>query len=213
MQNGGVLGVLERSAAYNLSELTFEETGAPTPETVVLLEQTLWGTDEALYTMHHVPATLRHLLHPRYLLLKKNGRLIGVRVMVEKSIWFLERWQPAVYHSFFAIAPSEKGRGYGKFLAAEVLRRYQPSSQGNRPVYAFIEAGNHRSRHISESLGYRRIRDFHALFFSRSTPRWSARACCALPSEILRWRSAFKIAMPAIRCWKPSHICARASTT
>jgi len=111
----------------------------------------------------------------RFLVLRKEGRIIASRLVVEKHIPWQGKPLHAFYHGLFAVDPAEQNQGYGKKLAEWTLDFVHQASEPKSITYAFIEAGNHRSFKISESLGYQKIGIFHATWFSRLHPKLSSR--------------------------------------
>src|ERR1039458_10631944 len=97
--------------------LLVEETRILTKEAKELIERIAWGTQGALYWVKNYPESLAAIPDLRYLLLHRDGRLIGLRIVAPKTVHAGERSYKAVYHSLFAIDPAERGKGYGKILA------------------------------------------------------------------------------------------------
>lgn len=163
--NTGMM-TLEKSASLHV-----ERAKEASIETTALLERTLWGTADVLYTMPSIRGTLAHVPHPEYLGLYKGSRLVGTLLQTRKNIFVGESYRPAVYQSMFAVEATQTGRGYGKSLLKESLK---PFETRNKIVYAYVEAGNERSLHVFNSLGYQALGCFQALAFSRFFPQSSS---------------------------------------
>ena len=148
------------------------------------LEKIRWGTDGAIYRLCDYEKTLRHVPDARFLAIRKQGRLVGIRLLTEKRIPWQGKPLQAFYHGLFSVAPDEQHRGHGRKLAQWTLDYIQARSELRSITYAFVEAGNHRSFRISESLGYRRIGTFHATWFSRLHPKTSARLSPLAKSDV-----------------------------
>jgi len=151
------------------------ESSELTPEAVALLERVVWGTEGARYTLTDIEPTLRHLPDPVYLALKKDQKLIGLRMFIEKRARWNDRQLHSFYHSFFAIDPAEKGKGYGKKLAHATVERLRRKLKERGLIYCHVEADNLRSLKIAESLGYQRAGNFSVMAFSRFFPKSSNR--------------------------------------
>jgi len=162
--------------------LMIEESGVLSPEAKALLEHIVWGTEGALYWVKNYPESLSAIPDLRYLYLKKNGRLIGLRIMAPKRVRINGQSCQAVYNALFAIDPSERGKGYGKRLAQTTLEYSRSYLHGKGLVYAFTEAANVRSSGIKIAQGYQPIGRFHTIAFSRFFPRKSQRTN-RLPEE------------------------------
>jgi len=139
------------------------------------LERIRWGTDGAIYRLCDYEKTLYHVPGARFLAIRKQGQLVALRLLVEKHIPWQGKPLQAFYHGLFSVAPEEQRKGYGRMLAQGTLDYIRTRSEPRSVTYAFIEAGNHRSLRISESLGYQAIGTFHALWFSRLHPKTSSR--------------------------------------
>ena len=74
------------------------------------------------------------------------------------------------YHSFFAIDPAEKGKGYGKKLAQATVENLRGKIDRKGLIYCHVEEDNLRSLRIAESLGYEHVGNFSAMTFSRFFP-------------------------------------------
>jgi GNAT superfamily N-acetyltransferase len=151
------------------------EDGDLTPEAIALLEKVVWGTEGARYTLTDVEPTLRHLPDSAYITMMKDQKLIGLRLYLEKQAQFDRRPLHSFYHSFFAIDPAEKGKGYGKKLAQATIEILRQKLNSKGLIYCHVEADNLRSLRISESLGYDHVGNFSAMTFSRFFPKSSPR--------------------------------------
>jgi len=143
------------------------------PDVAKHLESIRWGTDGAIYRLCEYEPTLRHVPDARFLAIRHEGRLVALRLLVEKHVPWHGKSLHAFYHGLFSVAPDEQHKGYGRMLAKSTLDYIRTRSEPRSITYAFIEAGNHRSFKISESLGYQRIGTFHAMWFSRLHPKAS----------------------------------------
>ncbi len=145
------------------------------PEIVQLLEKVVWGTEGARYTLTDIEPTLRHLPNTSWITVTKGENVIGARLFIEKQAQSSGRSLHSFYHSFFAIDPAEKGKGYGKMLARETVESLRKKLGKRGLIYCHVEVDNQRSLAISESLGYQRVGQFHAMTFSRFFPSASPR--------------------------------------
>lgn len=155
-----------------------------TPEVPRFFENILWGTDGAMYRLRDYEASLRHVPQARFLGLRKQGRLVALRILLEKRIFWESESLQAFYHGLLCVDPREQNQGYGKMLVERTLDYIGRRSEPKNITYAFIEAGNHRSFRISESLGYQKIGTFHATWFSRLHPNPSSRLNSLAAKEI-----------------------------
>src|SRR4029077_16384750 len=103
------------------TNLQIEETSQLSKDIPRLLEKVVWGTEGARYKLIDIEPTLRHLPNPTYITLKKHNQLIALRLYIEKQAQWNRQTLHSFYHSFFAVDPDYKGRGYGKRLARETV--------------------------------------------------------------------------------------------
>jgi ribosomal protein S18 acetylase RimI-like enzyme len=151
-----------------------QECDSQNPDLAPFLEEVIWGTEGALYQLRDCRDTLNHLPQSRFLTWTENNRLIALRMFIEKHPRRGEQTLHAFYHSMFSVLPSEKGKGHGRRLANATLERLQPQLTSKGLIYSHVETDNHRSLHIHQALGYRRIGQFYAMSFSRLAPARSS---------------------------------------
>jgi ribosomal protein S18 acetylase RimI-like enzyme len=151
---------------------------------VSLLEKVMWGSDGARYTLTDIEPTLLQLPHSSYLTLEKDQQLIGLRMFLEKQAQWDSNPLQSFYHSFFAIDPEEKGKGYGKQLAEATVKNLRQKLGAKGLIYCHVEADNLRSLRIAESLGYQHIGDFSAMTFSRFFPKASGCLKKLMPAQV-----------------------------
>jgi len=154
-----------------------------TAEAVDLIGRTVWGTEGALYVVKDFPETLKLIPGAQYLYLTKNDRLVGLRILVSKTVHSGVRSYQAWYHSLFIIDAGERGKGYGKKLAEATLEYCGTRLKGRGFLYAFTEAGNLSSSSIKEAQGYQPVGQFHTTAFSRFFPKRHPRAGQMRPSQ------------------------------
>jgi GNAT superfamily N-acetyltransferase len=146
-----------------------------TPEVSHFFENILWGTDGAMYRLCDYEASLGHVPGARFLGLRKQGKLVALRILLKKRISWKSESLQAFYHGLLCVDPREQNQGYGKALVERTLDYIEQRSEPRTIIYSFIEAGNHRSKRIAESLGYKRLGTFFATWFSRLHPKKSIR--------------------------------------
>jgi RimJ/RimL family protein N-acetyltransferase len=146
-----------------------------TPEAIALLEKVVWGTEGARYTLTDIEPTLRHLPDAAYITMMKDQKLIGLRLYLEKQARFDRQPLHSFYHSFFAIDPAEKGKGYGKKLAMATIETLRRKLNSKGLLYCHVEKDNLQSLRIAKSLKYDHAGNFSAMTFSRFFPKSSAR--------------------------------------
>jgi ribosomal protein S18 acetylase RimI-like enzyme len=158
-----------------IDSLRVEETSELSLELTTLLEKVTWGTEGARYKLVDIGPTLQHLPNPTYITLAQDGKLIGLRLYLEKEAQCNGQTLHSFYHSFFAIDPEQKGRGYGKILARSTVDLLRQKLSQPGIIYCHVERENLRSLKIAESLGYRHAGQFCAMTFSRFFPKGSVR--------------------------------------
>jgi len=179
-----VNSILAAPEVVPTSSITLDVMDRVTPEVPRFFENILWGTDGAMYRLRDYEASLRHVPQARFLGLRKQGRLVALRILLEKRIFWESESLQAFYHGLLCVDPREQNQGYGKMLVERTLDYIGRRSEPKNITYAFIEAGNHRSFRISESLGYQKIGTFHATWFSRLHPNPSSRLNSLAAKEI-----------------------------
>jgi len=157
------------------ADLKIEEIRNLYPDITSLLEKVVWGTEGARYKLVDIGPTLAHLPHPTYITLKLGGHLIGLRLYLEKGAKFGNQTLHSFYHSYFAIDPAYKGKGFGKKLACSTVNILRQKIARRGLIYCHVETENLRSLKIAESLGYRNVGRFAAMSFSRFFPKSSPR--------------------------------------
>ena len=155
--------------------MSVRESRELAPGMTGLLEQVVWGTDGARYKLVDIEPTLRHLPNPAYLTLTEDDQLIALRLYIEKQAQFNGEPLLSFYHSFFAVDPAYKGKGYGKALARATVNTLRNKLGARGLIYCHVETDNLRSLLIAESLGYKHVGRFHAMSFSRFFPKPSGR--------------------------------------
>jgi RimJ/RimL family protein N-acetyltransferase len=158
------------------SDIQLDVNERVTPEIVNFFERTLWGTEGALYRLRDYAESLEHIPNTRFLGLRKQGRLLALRILNEKYIAWQKEPLQAFYHGLLCVDEKVQNQGYGKMLVERTLDYIRERAESKHLIYSFIEAGNQRSFRIAESLGYQKVGTFHATFFSRLHPRASKRA-------------------------------------
>jgi hypothetical protein len=151
-----------------------EERRPLSEEIVSVLEQVVWGTDEARYTLKNVREILQHTTGFQYFLVRRNGKIVAMRADQVKTLQVNGTWEPCLYHSMAAVVPSALGRGFGRIMYGKSLDYYKRKLNEKGIIYAYVETGNLKSLHLSESLGYRRLGQFQVIAFSRFFPKNSS---------------------------------------
>lgn len=145
------------------------------PPFIALLERTVWGTKEVLYTKHGMAKELGRIRHPYFLTLTENGELVAVAVRSRKATRVGENVYKAFSLDSLAVDAPKMGRGYGKLLTAQSRLHFLKEVGEPGMLYGYIEASNVRSRQLNEKVGFQPIGLFQAVIFSRLRPKDDAR--------------------------------------
>jgi len=148
---------------------------ALSPETVQLLESTVWGQHGLIFRSLDMREMLGALTRPVFLRLVKDGETLAAAVRNRKALLMAGRQFDAVHLALFAVRPDCRRKGYGRILA-KVSREY--FGEMLRPpgvLYGYIESGNEASLRLNLGIGYRDLGQIKSRIFSRANPRRSER--------------------------------------
>jgi ribosomal protein S18 acetylase RimI-like enzyme len=155
--------------------ITFHETAEISPELVIFLSLVTWGTQGARYRLTDGEYLLSRLPNPRFLLLRKNDRIVALNMLLKKQARVGTETLPVTYHSLLSVDPAEVGKGYGRNLAEQTVRHLRAGGSLKNVTYCHVEKSNTRSLRLFESLGYENLGECHAMAFCRLWPRCSNR--------------------------------------
>jgi RimJ/RimL family protein N-acetyltransferase len=155
---------------YSDESLILEYNNKYDEEFLQLLEDTRWGTEDTLYTMHNLKEEFDKFKEASYIRLKKASKLIGACVFHKKSVELSDAL--VFYITVFAVKDGETGKGYGTLMLQKTAEYFL--SQHNRVLlYAYVEKGNERSVKSFAKLGFRSLGEFKVSTFSRLNPKRS----------------------------------------
>jgi GNAT superfamily N-acetyltransferase len=162
--------VAERIYEDRAAGLTLEvEQGYPA-ELVDLARRTVWGTEGLLYRVHEIEQEIDSGPDPLSLLLHRQGKLVGILLLMRKSVEIGDTRLPVLYGTAIAVAPEYVAQGYGRLIAEQTKRRFLDEAPGPLMFYGYIESENARSLGLARAMGYESVGTFAALVVSRISP-------------------------------------------
>lgn len=166
----------------------------PHPEVVNILRNTVYGVPGKLrYRQLDAAAKLAHISNTRWLLLEKEGRLLGNAAMLERNSTVANQSVSTAYVRYLSIpgggqSAHAKVHPNGKtqirsLLATELA--HQPHNEVPLPrvLFAFVEADNLPSQQLCQSFGLQPYRQLSTFISSRYQTRRHPRFRPLRPDE------------------------------
>jgi GNAT superfamily N-acetyltransferase len=154
------------------------------PQTVALLQRTVYGTHGPRYRQTGQEVKVQHITHPYYFDLYTDHQLIGTYCLSGRQIQLPIGLTQSFYGRYFSIDPLFSGKGYGSLLKSQAIQYLQKWTHPPFLFYSYVEESNERSMHISKKDGYRSMAVLDAVLFSRLYPKADARVSRLSASQL-----------------------------
>lgn len=145
------------------------------PQSVGLLQQTIYGTHGPQYSHTGQAEKVGHITAPYFFDLWQGNELAGTYCLSERSVQTPAGAVPSYYGRYLAVATTHRGHGYGHFLKQEAVRYIERTRPAPHLFYSYIEGANERSLQISAKAGFYALAQLEALAFGRLYPQSDAR--------------------------------------
>ena len=148
-------------------KITLQHT--PDIKSVDLLKHTLWGTKETVYQHLDTEEHIAKVPDPVFFDLDKNDERIGTCCFSKRTTHgqTYDVW----YSRYFAIDAKRQGGVFGYMILKHIRKYFEQNIQQPSIFYAYVDASNIRSHKLVTHTGFKRIRSFETLTFSRLYPK------------------------------------------
>jgi hypothetical protein len=153
----------------------------PDSQSVDLLKNTLWGTKETVYQHLDTEEHVAKVPHPFFFDLDKNGERIGTCCFSKRTAngQNYDFW----YSRYFAVDAKRQGGVFGYMILKHIRKYFEQTVQQPSVFYAYVDASNIRSHKLVTHTGFKRIRSFETLTFSRLYPKKDKRVTLLATEE------------------------------
>jgi RimJ/RimL family protein N-acetyltransferase len=136
-----------------------------------LLKRTFWGTKETVYQHQHTKQNIDNVSDPFFFNLEKEGELIGTCCFSKRSTALNEQKFDVWYSRYFSIEATRQGGIFGHMIIKQIRSYFEKQTQSPTLFYAYVDASNIRSHKLLSYIGFKKIRSFKTLTFSRLYPK------------------------------------------
>lgn len=142
---------------------------------------------KARYKLLNVPDKLPKLNNPYFFSLEKRDRTLGTVCFCQREVKVSDATLPAYYVRYFSLHEAyrtsqkserltKKKRSSIKSEIVDLLSHSLDPAHDKALYYAYVELNNERSRNLCDQFGFRPIRSFQTIAFSRFSPQKDIRA-------------------------------------
>lgn len=149
-----------------------------------LLKRTLWGTKETVYQHQHTEQNIEKVPNPSFFNLEKQEELIGTCCFSKRSTSVNGRTYDSWYSRYFAIDPQKQGGIFGAMILKQIRTYFEKQTENPSIFYAYVDASNMRSGKLLNYIGFKKIRSFETLTFSRLYPKKDSRVSLIAAKDI-----------------------------
>lgn len=136
-----------------------------------LLWGTKWGTNGPIYQKVKNSEKDDNIYQPHFVLLRKEGKLIGMCTVSQRMMKFGESKIMSAYLQHFSVKKEYQGNKYSQLLIDTAKKYFEEVIPKPFIGYAYIEGSNIRSQKAATFIGYESVRSFKTIFFSRLFPK------------------------------------------
>jgi len=140
-------------------------------KSIELLKRTLWGTKETVYQHQHTEENIDKVPDPYFFNLEKEGALVGTCCFSKRNTIANGRTYDVWYSRYFSIEPNMQGGIFGGMILKHIKTYFEKETQSPSIFYAYVDASNVRSHKLLTYIGFKKIRSFETLTFSRLFPK------------------------------------------
>ena len=138
---------------------------------VILLKQTIYGTNGPKYQHTGQEIKLANLKSPIFFTLKKGEQVIGFYCLCEREVMVGAENYLGYYGRYLTVDKHFQGNHYGNLLKKVATEYIKVNSISPSIMYSYIEENNNRSLNISKTLGFESISTLETIIFSRLYPQ------------------------------------------
>lgn len=138
---------------------------------VDLLKHTLWGTKETVYQHQHTEQNIEKVQEPSFFKLEKQGELIGTCCFSKRTAATEGHMYDVWYSRYFSIDVKRQGGIFGNMILKHIRTYFEKETQRPSLFFAYVDASNIRSDKLLRAIGFKKIRSFETLTFSRLYPK------------------------------------------
>lgn len=153
----------------------------PDIKSVDLLKHTLWGTKETVFQHLDTEEHIAKVPDPVFFDLNKNDERIGTCCFSKRST--NEQNYDVWYSRYFAIDAKRQGGVFGYMILKHIREYFEQNIHQPSVFYAYVDASNIRSHKLVTHTGFKRIRSFETLTFSRLYPKKDKRVTLLIAEE------------------------------
>lgn len=139
--------------------------------TVNLLKRTQWGTAETVYQHQHTEQNIDRVPGPLFFNLQKEQTLIGTCCFSKRNTAVHGERYDVWYARYFSIETGKQGNIFGNMMMKHIRSYFEKQIQYPAVFYAYVDAANIRSSKLVQHTGFKTIRNFETLTFSRLYPK------------------------------------------
>lgn len=140
-----------------------------------LLKRTLWGTKETVYQHQHTEQNIDKVPEPSFFNLERQEELIGTCCFSKRSTTANGQTYDAWYSRYFSIDAQKQGGVFGSMILKHIRSYFEKEIHSPSIFYAYVDASNIRSHKLLNFIGFKKIRSFATLTFSRLYPKKDSR--------------------------------------
>jgi RimJ/RimL family protein N-acetyltransferase len=154
------------------------------PETVDLLQRTVYGKHGPRYRQTGQEVKVHHLTNPYFFDLYADEQLVGTYCLSGRQVQLPAGLTQSFYGRYFSIDPLFNGKGYGSLLKSRAIQYLEKRMHPPFLFYSYVEESNERSMRISKKDGYQSLAVLDAILFSRLYPKADARVSRLSENEL-----------------------------
>jgi GNAT superfamily N-acetyltransferase len=152
------------------------------PETVQLLQQTVYGTSGPRYQHTGQDQKVHEIVGAHYFEAWTGTQLAGTYCLSERTVRTAAGPLTGFYGRYLSVHPDYGGQGYGRLLKRKAVAYITGITPQPHVFYSYIEEANGRSMRLSAGEGFADLATLEALLFSRPYPKANPRVS-RLPAD------------------------------
>lgn len=142
----------------------------PDQAVISLLKHTLWGTKETVYQHQDTEQNIQKVPGPLFFSLQKEQELVGTCCFSKRISTGYGKGYDCWYSRYFSIDAQKQGGIFGSMILKHIRNYFEQHTPTPSVFYAYVDASNIRSQKLLDHIGFKKLRNFETLTFSRLYP-------------------------------------------
>ncbi|WP_018343940.1 GNAT family N-acetyltransferase [Cytophaga aurantiaca] len=143
----------------------------PDQAVISLLKHTLWGTKETVYQHQDTEENIQKVPDPLFFSLQKQDEVIGTCCFSKTTMSVNNNKYDFWYSRYFSIDKQKQGGIFGSMILKHIRNYFEQHTLVQSVFYAYVDASNIRSQKLLKYIGFKKLRSFETLTFSRLYPK------------------------------------------